>query len=103
MLALAREAGEKGGTYPCAFNAANEVAVAAFLVWRRAPFLVVVLGAAATAAPPSITRATRTGTTASSGIATKTKTTSPAAAPARLPSNRDPARWSRWRHPRPDD
>ena len=31
MLALAREAGEKGGTYPCAFNAANEVAVAAFL------------------------------------------------------------------------
>ncbi len=31
MLALAREAGERGGTYPCAFNAANEVAVAAFL------------------------------------------------------------------------
>jgi 1-deoxy-D-xylulose-5-phosphate reductoisomerase len=31
MLALAREAGEKGGTYPCAYNAANEVAVAAFL------------------------------------------------------------------------
>ena len=31
MLALAREAGVRGGTYPCAFNAANEVAVAAFL------------------------------------------------------------------------
>ncbi|HVS85736.1 MAG TPA: 1-deoxy-D-xylulose-5-phosphate reductoisomerase [Gaiellaceae bacterium] len=31
MLALAREAGERGGTAPCAFNAANEVAVAAFL------------------------------------------------------------------------
>ena len=31
MLALAREAGERGGTYPCAYNAANEVAVAAFL------------------------------------------------------------------------
>jgi 1-deoxy-D-xylulose-5-phosphate reductoisomerase len=38
MLALAREAGEKGGTYPCAFNAANEVAVAAFLE-RRLAFL----------------------------------------------------------------
>jgi 1-deoxy-D-xylulose-5-phosphate reductoisomerase len=38
MLALAREAGEKGGTYPCAFNAANEVAVAAFLEGRL-PFL----------------------------------------------------------------
>jgi 1-deoxy-D-xylulose-5-phosphate reductoisomerase len=31
LLGLAREAGENGGTYPCAFNAANEVAVAAFL------------------------------------------------------------------------
>src|SRR3954447_19037970 len=31
MLALARAAGERGGTYPCAYNAANEVAVAAFL------------------------------------------------------------------------
>jgi 1-deoxy-D-xylulose-5-phosphate reductoisomerase len=31
LLRLAREAGEKGGTYPCAFNAANEVAVSAFL------------------------------------------------------------------------
>jgi 1-deoxy-D-xylulose-5-phosphate reductoisomerase len=30
LLRLAREAGERGGTYPCAFNAANEVAVAAF-------------------------------------------------------------------------
>jgi 1-deoxy-D-xylulose-5-phosphate reductoisomerase len=36
MLALAREAGEKAGTYPCAFNAANEVAVAAFLEGRLA-------------------------------------------------------------------
>ena len=34
MLALAREAGEKGGTFPCAYNAANEVAVAAFLEGR---------------------------------------------------------------------
>jgi 1-deoxy-D-xylulose-5-phosphate reductoisomerase len=31
LLSLARQAGENGGTYPCAFNAANEVAVAAFL------------------------------------------------------------------------
>jgi 1-deoxy-D-xylulose-5-phosphate reductoisomerase len=38
MLALAREAGEKGGTAPCVFNAANEVAVAAFLA-DRLPFL----------------------------------------------------------------
>jgi 1-deoxy-D-xylulose-5-phosphate reductoisomerase len=34
LLGLAREAGEKGGTYPCTFNAANEVAVAAFLDGR---------------------------------------------------------------------
>jgi 1-deoxy-D-xylulose-5-phosphate reductoisomerase len=34
MLTLAREAGVRGGTYPCAFNAANEVAVAAFLDGR---------------------------------------------------------------------
>ena len=34
LLALAREAGERGGTYPCVFNAANEVAVAAFLDGR---------------------------------------------------------------------
>ena len=34
LLALAREAGERGGTYPCAYNAANEVAVAAFLEGR---------------------------------------------------------------------
>jgi 1-deoxy-D-xylulose-5-phosphate reductoisomerase len=39
-LALAREAGERGGTYPCAFNAANEVAVAAFLDGRL-PFLAI--------------------------------------------------------------
>src|SRR5262249_305611 len=34
MLRLAREAGERGGTYPCAYNAANEVAGAAFLDGR---------------------------------------------------------------------
>jgi 1-deoxy-D-xylulose-5-phosphate reductoisomerase len=34
LLALARAAGERGGTYPCAYNAANEVAVAAFLEER---------------------------------------------------------------------
>jgi len=34
MLTLARRAGLCGGTYPCAFNAANEVAVAAFLEGR---------------------------------------------------------------------
>jgi 1-deoxy-D-xylulose-5-phosphate reductoisomerase len=38
MLRLAREAGERGGTAPCVFNAANEVAVAAFLEGRL-PFL----------------------------------------------------------------
>ena len=38
MLALARAAGERGGTLPAAFNAANEVAVAAFLEGRL-PFL----------------------------------------------------------------
>ena len=38
LLALARRAGEEGGIYPCAFNAANEVAVAAFLEGRL-PFL----------------------------------------------------------------
>jgi 1-deoxy-D-xylulose-5-phosphate reductoisomerase len=38
MLRLAREAGERGGTAPCVFNAANEVAVAAFL-GGRLPFL----------------------------------------------------------------
>ena len=36
MLALARDAGERGGTFPCVFNAANEVAVAAFLDGRIA-------------------------------------------------------------------
>jgi 1-deoxy-D-xylulose-5-phosphate reductoisomerase len=40
LLALARRAGELGGTYPCAFNAANEVAVHAFLE-RRLPFLAI--------------------------------------------------------------
>ena len=34
MLVLAREAGEKAGTYPCSYNAANEVAVQAFLEGR---------------------------------------------------------------------
>jgi 1-deoxy-D-xylulose-5-phosphate reductoisomerase len=34
LLALARRAGESGGTYPCAYNAANEIAVAAFLAGR---------------------------------------------------------------------
>jgi 1-deoxy-D-xylulose-5-phosphate reductoisomerase len=38
MLALAREAGERGGTFPAAYNAANEVAVASFLAGRL-PFL----------------------------------------------------------------
>ena len=38
LLALARRAGESGGTYPCAYNAANEVAVQAFLA-GRIPFL----------------------------------------------------------------
>jgi 1-deoxy-D-xylulose-5-phosphate reductoisomerase len=36
LLAVARAAGERGGTFPCAFNAANEVAVAAFLDGRIA-------------------------------------------------------------------
>jgi 1-deoxy-D-xylulose-5-phosphate reductoisomerase len=36
LLRLAREAGERGGTFPCAYNAANEVAVAAFLEGRLA-------------------------------------------------------------------
>ena len=38
LLSLARSAGERGGTDPWAFNAANEVAVAAFLDGRL-PFL----------------------------------------------------------------
>jgi 1-deoxy-D-xylulose-5-phosphate reductoisomerase len=38
LLRLAREAGERGGTFPCAYNAANEVAVGAFLDGRL-PFL----------------------------------------------------------------
>lgn len=40
LLALARGAGERRGTCPCAYNAANEVAVAAFLE-RRLPFLAI--------------------------------------------------------------
>ena len=38
MLSLAREAGTRGGTFPAAYNAANEVAVASFLAGRL-PFL----------------------------------------------------------------
>jgi 1-deoxy-D-xylulose-5-phosphate reductoisomerase len=38
LLSLARRAGEEGGTHPCVFNAANEVAVGAFLDGRL-PFL----------------------------------------------------------------
>ena len=38
LLGVARRAGEHGGSYPCVFNAANEVAVAAFLDGRL-PFL----------------------------------------------------------------
>ena len=38
LLELARRAGQRGGTYPAVFNAANEVAVAAFLDGRL-PFL----------------------------------------------------------------
>ncbi len=34
LLSLARVAGERGGTFPCCYNAANEVAVAAFLDGR---------------------------------------------------------------------
>ena len=37
-LALARHAGQMGGTLPCVMNAANEVAVAAFLA-ERASYL----------------------------------------------------------------
>jgi 1-deoxy-D-xylulose-5-phosphate reductoisomerase len=40
LLALARDAGERAGTYPCAYNAANEIAVAAFLE-GRIPFLAI--------------------------------------------------------------
>ena len=40
LLALARRAGEAGGTAPAAYNAANEVAVAAFLDGRL-PFLAI--------------------------------------------------------------
>ena len=38
LLALARRAGELGGTFPCAYNAANEIAVEAFLAGAL-PFL----------------------------------------------------------------
>jgi 1-deoxy-D-xylulose-5-phosphate reductoisomerase len=55
-LRLAREAGEAGGTAPCVLNAANEVAVAAFLAGEL-PFLgiaeVVEQTLAAVEAPPA--------------------------------------------------
>jgi 1-deoxy-D-xylulose-5-phosphate reductoisomerase len=38
MLSLARAAGQEGGSAPCVYNAANEVAVTAFLA-ERLPFL----------------------------------------------------------------
>src|SRR5262249_26031797 len=34
MLSLARAAGQQGGSAPCVYNAANEIAVAAFLAGR---------------------------------------------------------------------
>jgi 1-deoxy-D-xylulose-5-phosphate reductoisomerase len=40
LLGLAQRAGQLGGTFPCAFNAANEVAVEAFLAGRL-PFLAI--------------------------------------------------------------
>jgi 1-deoxy-D-xylulose-5-phosphate reductoisomerase len=40
MLSLARAAGQDGGSAPCVYNAANEVAVAAFLAGRL-PFLAI--------------------------------------------------------------
>jgi 1-deoxy-D-xylulose-5-phosphate reductoisomerase len=40
LLPLAYEAGRRGGTFPCAYNAANEVAVGAFLE-GRIPFLAI--------------------------------------------------------------
>jgi len=46
-LALARRAGEAGGTFPCAFNAANEIAVDAFL-HAGLPFLAIAETVAAT-------------------------------------------------------
>jgi 1-deoxy-D-xylulose-5-phosphate reductoisomerase len=53
-LRLAREAGEAGGTAPCVLNAANEVAVAAFLEGRLAfTGIPEVIEGALDAAPPS--------------------------------------------------
>jgi len=56
MLGLARRAGELGGTYPCVLNAANEVAVDAFLEGRLTflaiPEVVEEALAAAEGAPP---------------------------------------------------
>jgi 1-deoxy-D-xylulose-5-phosphate reductoisomerase len=40
MLSLARAAGQDSGSAPCVYNAANEVAVAAFLAGRL-PFLAI--------------------------------------------------------------
>ncbi len=57
LLALARRAGEAGGTYPAVFNAANEVAVAAFLEGRLPfPGIAEVVGTALDAADGSPAR-----------------------------------------------
>ena len=69
MLALARLAGRRGGSYPCAYNAANEVAVAAFLAGRL-PFLQIpavveeALAAADEAAPRDLDDLTEADTAA---------------------------------------
>jgi 1-deoxy-D-xylulose-5-phosphate reductoisomerase len=53
-LRLAREAGEKGGLYPCILNAANEIAVHAFLE-KKIAFTEIpeLIASALNAAPPS--------------------------------------------------
>jgi 1-deoxy-D-xylulose-5-phosphate reductoisomerase len=52
-LALAREAGERGGLYPCILNAANEEAVAQFLEGRIAFTEIPILIRSAMEAPPA--------------------------------------------------
>ncbi len=53
-LSLAREAGERGGLYPCILNAVNEIAVEAFLD-GRIPFMKIpaLIESAMNASPPS--------------------------------------------------
>ena len=68
LLALAREAGERGGTYPCAFNAANEVAVAAFLDGRIGFLDIAALGGGRARPDGRRTRA-RPGRAARGGLA----------------------------------